>query len=52
MLQQEVKCNIPWSIVSEKGKKRAFEKKVHPREFQERDLVLKKIIPIQKKLSR
>ena len=28
--------------------KRAYEKKVHPREFQEGDLVLKKILPSQK----
>jgi len=28
--------------------KKAFDKKVHPREFQECDLVLKKILPIHK----
>ncbi|RDX99579.1 hypothetical protein CR513_17370, partial [Mucuna pruriens] len=28
--------------------KKVFDKKIHPREFQEGDLVLKKILPIQK----
>jgi len=35
-------------IVKQKKDEKIFDKKVHPREFHEGDLVLKKILPIQR----
>src|SRR4051812_8241270 len=39
-------CSMPWAVYQARMKQ-AFNKKVRPREFQEGDLVLKKILSFQ-----
>jgi len=38
---------VSWTIIPKKNEK-VFDKKVRPREFHEGDLVLEKILPIQR----